>query len=188
MRELGDGLDGVREYMCRLPVHLPRAAHVARRGAARSRRRGMRGWRTCRATSTATACCEYFPTDALDGERRADRLRARDRRRGRLRDSRTSTRARMIEAPRATSSRAGSCATRRCRRADLTMRKLAAIDALSRYGAAEPRDARQPHASSPSLWPTSAVLDWLALLAASTACRDACAPQRRRRGRSCARG
>jgi len=47
--------------------------------------------------------------------------------------------------------------------ADLSIRKLAAIDALSRHGAAE---ASMPTsiALEPNLWPTSAVLDWLALL------------------------
>ena len=47
--------------------------------------------------------------------------------------------------------------------ADLTIRKLAAIEALSRYGAAE-ASMLTSIALEPNLWPTSAVLDWLALL------------------------
>jgi uncharacterized protein YfaS (alpha-2-macroglobulin family) len=47
--------------------------------------------------------------------------------------------------------------------ADLSIRKLAAIDALSRYGAAE-ASMLTSIALEPNLWPTSAVLDWLALL------------------------
>jgi uncharacterized protein YfaS (alpha-2-macroglobulin family) len=47
--------------------------------------------------------------------------------------------------------------------ADLSIRKLAALGALARYGKAEPR-----HLDSvtiePNLWPTSAVLDWWSLL------------------------
>jgi uncharacterized protein YfaS (alpha-2-macroglobulin family) len=47
--------------------------------------------------------------------------------------------------------------------ADLSIRKLAAIEALSRHEAAEP-SMLTSIALEPNLWPTSAVLDWLALL------------------------
>jgi len=47
--------------------------------------------------------------------------------------------------------------------ADFSIRKLAAIDALSRYGGAEP-SMLTSIALEPALWPTSAILDWLALL------------------------
>jgi uncharacterized protein YfaS (alpha-2-macroglobulin family) len=46
---------------------------------------------------------------------------------------------------------------------DLSIRRLAAIEALSRYGAAEPAMLTSI-ALEPNLWPTSAVLDWLAVL------------------------
>ena len=46
---------------------------------------------------------------------------------------------------------------------DLSIRKLAAIDALARYGAAEPR-MLDSISIDPNLWPTSAVLDWLNVL------------------------
>ncbi len=72
------------------------------------------------------------------------------------------TRARMVEAL------AGFVAGRLQRDSvqpapDLSIRKLAAIEALSRYGAAEP-SMLTSLALEPNLWPTSAVIDWLALL------------------------
>ena len=55
--------------------------------------------------------------------------------------------------------------------ADLTIRKLTAIEALSRAGRAQPG-----HLSSitiePNLWPTSAVLDWLNILSRMTSYRE----------------
>ncbi len=44
--------------------------------------------------------------------------------------------------------------------ADLTIRKLAAIEALSRHGRAEPRMLDSITDRS-DLWPTSAVIDWI---------------------------
>jgi hypothetical protein len=46
---------------------------------------------------------------------------------------------------------------------DLSVRKLAAIEAVSRYGAAE-SSMLTSIALEPNLWPTSAVLDWTAVL------------------------
>jgi uncharacterized protein YfaS (alpha-2-macroglobulin family) len=46
---------------------------------------------------------------------------------------------------------------------DLSIRKLAALEALSRYGAAEPK-LLGTVTIEPVLWPTSAVLDWRTLL------------------------
>ncbi len=46
---------------------------------------------------------------------------------------------------------------------DLSIRKLAAIEALSRYEVAEPR-MLDSISIDPNLWPTSAVLDWLSIL------------------------
>jgi alpha-2-macroglobulin len=55
--------------------------------------------------------------------------------------------------------------------ADLTIRKLAAIEAMSRSGKASPE-----HLSSitiaPNLWPTSAVIDWLNILTRMTVYRE----------------
>lgn len=47
--------------------------------------------------------------------------------------------------------------------ADLAIRKLAAIEALARHGAAQPA-MLESFAIEPQLWPTSAVLDWLSVL------------------------
>jgi len=47
--------------------------------------------------------------------------------------------------------------------ADLAIRKLAAIEALSRYGQARP-EMLDSITIDPNLWPTSAVLDWLNIL------------------------
>lgn len=52
--------------------------------------------------------------------------------------------------------------------ADLTLRKLAALDALSRYQALEP-SLLDSFEVAPNLWPTSAVLDWHGLLRRSEA-------------------
>ncbi|MGB7478723.1 MAG: alpha-2-macroglobulin family protein, partial [Burkholderiaceae bacterium] len=46
---------------------------------------------------------------------------------------------------------------------DLEVRKLAALEALSRYGRARPEMLGSIQVA-PNLWPTSAVLDWIALL------------------------
>jgi hypothetical protein len=46
---------------------------------------------------------------------------------------------------------------------DLDVRKLAAIEALSRYGRAEPRMLGSINLA-PNLWPTAAVIDWLRIL------------------------
>ena len=47
--------------------------------------------------------------------------------------------------------------------ADLTLRKLTAIEALARIGKAEPRQLGSI-TIDPNLWPTSAVLDWWSIL------------------------
>ena len=49
--------------------------------------------------------------------------------------------------------------TRESRMADLPLRKLAALDALSRHGKATPAQLAALEVE-PALWPTSAVLDW----------------------------
>ena len=48
-------------------------------------------------------------------------------------------------------------------RADLDVRKLAAIEALSRYGAAQPAMLTSI-TTAPNQWPTSAVIDWVSVL------------------------
>jgi len=48
-------------------------------------------------------------------------------------------------------------------RPDLDVRKLAAIEALSRYGRARPRMLGSVNVT-PNVWPTAAVIDWLSIL------------------------
>jgi uncharacterized protein YfaS (alpha-2-macroglobulin family) len=59
--------------------------------------------------------------------------------------------------------------------ADLTIRKIAALEALSRYTAVRPEQLSS-FTIDPNLWPTSAVIDWLNLLMRSSAI-----PERERR-------
>lgn len=59
--------------------------------------------------------------------------------------------------------------------ADVVMRKLAAIDALARYGNAKPA-MLEPLEIAPNLWPSSGVIDWLSVL---TRMRDV--PERERK-------
>jgi uncharacterized protein YfaS (alpha-2-macroglobulin family) len=47
--------------------------------------------------------------------------------------------------------------------ADLSIRRMAAMEALSRYGLAKPSHL-DPIALEPNLWPTSAVIDWMNVL------------------------
>ncbi len=48
-------------------------------------------------------------------------------------------------------------------RNDVDVRKIAAIEALARYGRAQPRLLDSVHLT-PGLWPTAAVIDWLSIL------------------------
>ena len=68
---------------------------------------------------------------------------------------------------------------------DLDVRKLAALEALSRHGRMQPRQLGSI-AITPNLWPTAAVIDWLASCAGSMASRSR-ARAWRRPSRSCAR-
>ena len=55
--------------------------------------------------------------------------------------------------------------------ADLTIRKVAALEALSRYQALEP-NWLDSISAEPNLWPTSAVLDWYGLMKRGEALKD----------------
>ena len=58
---------------------------------------------------------------------------------------------------------------------DLTIRKIAALEALSRYGAVRPEQLSS-FSIDPTLWPTSGVIDWLNILV-----RSGSIPERERR-------
>ena len=64
--------------------------------------------------------------------------------------------------------------------ADLSIRKLAALEALSRYGKADP-ELLGSVTLEPNLWPTSAVLDWWSLLRRVRAIPSRAARQQRSR-------
>ena len=158
--KLGDGLDGVREYLQRYPYscieqQLSRAVVLRDRG----------GWdlqmQRLPAYLDRDGLLRYFPTEVLQGD---DSLTAyvlaiANEAGWPLPDA---TRARMIDALKRFVQgrviRSSALAT-----ADLAIRKLAAIEALSRYEAADPA-MLDSLTIEPDLWPTSAVIDWLGIL------------------------
>jgi alpha-2-macroglobulin len=155
--KLGDGLDGVREYMswyryiC-LEQQLSKAVALRDQGM-------WQAWAgRLPAYMDRDGLLKYFPTDRLEGDDALTayvlvlahaagwQLNEADQRR--LIDALTRfVSGRVV--------RRSALPT-----ADLAIRKLAAIAALARYDAAAPRmlDSIQ---IQPELWPTSAVLDWL---------------------------
>ncbi len=167
--KLGEGLDGVREYMLWYPFscleqRLSRA--VALRDA-----NAWQSWsERIPAYMDPDGLLKYFPTDRLQGE---DTLTAyvlaianeagwslQEQDQQRLIQALT----RFVEGKIV---RGSALPT-----ADLAIRKLAAIEALSRYDAATPR-MLDSIAIEPNLWPTSAVLDWLNILERVKEIRDA---------------
>jgi alpha-2-macroglobulin len=158
--KLGEGLDGVREYMqwyrfsC-IEQQLSRA--VALRDEA-----AWRSWsERLPAYMDADGLLKYFPSDRIEGD---DALTAyvlalADEAGWPLADA---------DRDRMTNALARFVSGRIVRRsalptADLSIRKLAAIEALSRYDAAQPQMLDSIEIQ-PGLWPTSAVLDWLGIL------------------------
>jgi len=158
--KLGEGLDGVYEFMqwyrftC-LEQQLSRA--VALRDA-----NLWRSWsERLPAYMDADGLLKYFPTERIEGD---DSLTAYalaianeagyalvDADKDRLIRALT----RFVEGKLV---RGSALPT-----ADLAIRKLAAIDALSRYGAAN-ASMLDSITIEPGLWPTSAVIDWLGIL------------------------
>jgi uncharacterized protein YfaS (alpha-2-macroglobulin family) len=155
--KLGDGLDGVREYMTWYPFscieqQLSRAVALRDEGA----------WRTwierLPAYMDRDGLLKYFPTDRLEGD---DALTAYVL----LLAHEASWQIAEADQRRMIDALTRFVSGRLVRRsalptADLAIRKLAAIAALARYDAAQPQmlDSIQ---LQPELWPTSAVLDWI---------------------------
>jgi uncharacterized protein YfaS (alpha-2-macroglobulin family) len=157
---LGDGLDGVREYM-REYRYICLEQNLSRAVALRSKE-SWAAWMTrLPAYLDRDGLLKYFQSDLLDGE---DALTAyvlaiAHEAGWEIPDA---TRQRLVAAL------TGFVEGRIVREsalptADLAIRKLAAIDALSRYGAAQPR-MLDSVTIEPNLWPTSAVLDWIGIL------------------------
>ena len=158
--KLGDGLDGVHEYMRSYP-YVCLEQQLSRSVALRDRAAWDAMAQRLPAYMDADGLLKYFPSDRLEGD---DSLSAyvlaiADEAGWALLDG---DRQRVIEALRR------FVTGRLVRRsalptADLTIRKLAALDALSRYGAVDP-SMLDSVTVEPNLWPTSAVLDWLGIL------------------------
>jgi len=157
---LGDGLEGVREYMSYYAYSCIEQL-LSQAVALRSRALWDAQIARLPAFMDDDGLVKYFPTDALEGD---DALTAYVLA---IADEAgyaipAGTRDRMI------AGLAAFVEGRVVRRsalptADLAIRKLAAIEALSRFNAAAPA-MLDSITIEPQLWPTSAVLDWHAVL------------------------
>ncbi len=152
-----------------LSVQLPRTADLAGHRSARSRRNGRRWWRRCRSISTATASpttsrpsddsrsqgsptlTAYLLAVSDEASKLDPRFALPDDVRGKLEAGLVGFVEGRIER--------NAWAPRK----DLDLRKLAALEALSRYGMAQPRMLGSIEIA-PNQWPTSAVLDYYAIL------------------------
>ncbi len=158
--KLGEGLDGVREYMARyrytcLEQNLSRAV------ALRDRRLWDRWMARLPAYMDGDGLLKYFPAEALPGE---DALTAyvlsladaaawpvpEVHRQAMVQGLTRFVEGRIV--------RGSALPT-----ADLSVRKLAAVAALARHQAARPAFL-DSIAIEPDLWPTSALIDWLGIL------------------------
>ena len=157
---LAGGLDGVREFMRLYPYDCIEQ-QLSQAVALRDKASWMRLMGRLPAFLDADHLLRYFPTDALPGD---DALTAYVLAIANEAgwDIPDNSRTQMIGGLQ------GFVAGRIRRNsalptADLTVRKLAAIEALSRYGEAQPR-LLDSVSIEPNLWPTSAVLDWIGIL------------------------
>jgi uncharacterized protein YfaS (alpha-2-macroglobulin family) len=157
---LGDGLDGVREWMSHY-TYTCLEQNLSRAVALRDRAEWDAWMARLPAYTDPDGLLKYFPSERLDGE---DALTAyvlaiADEAGWPIPDA---AQARITKA-------LGDFVAGRITRrsalptADLTVRKLAAIAALARRGAADP-SMLDSLALEPDLWPTSAVIDWLGIL------------------------
>jgi uncharacterized protein YfaS (alpha-2-macroglobulin family) len=158
--KLGDGLDGVREYMSWYPYTC--LEQQVSRAVALGDAAHFRTWsERLPAYMDSDGLLKYFPSDRLQGD---DTLTSYvlavaheagwqfvEQDRARLINALT----RFVEGKIV---RGSALLT-----ADLAIRKLTAIEALSRYDAAN-ASMLDSIEIEPGLWPTSAVLDWLNIL------------------------
>ncbi|MEP7242453.1 MAG: MG2 domain-containing protein [Gammaproteobacteria bacterium] len=158
--KLGDGLDGVREYM-RLYPYICFEQNVSRAVALRDSAMWERWMDRLPAYLDRDGLVKYFPSEQLEGD---DSLTAyvlalANEAGWEIPEA---TRTRLVQALKQFVEgrivRQSALPT-----ADLTVRKLAAIAALARYGAAQPK-MLDSITLEPELWPTSAVIDWLGIL------------------------
>jgi len=158
--KLGDGLDSVREFMDLYP-YICFEQNISRAVVLRDQTLWDSWMRRLPAYMDRDGLIRYFPTDRLDGD---DSLTAYvlaighesgwsipDKEKHRLVEALAS----FVDGKVV---RYSALPT-----ADLAIRKLAAIEALSRYGLAKAA-MLDSIAIEPNLWPTSALLDWLGIL------------------------
>ena len=157
---LGDGLDGVREYMSLYRYNCFEQS-VSRAVALRDRELWERWMARLPAYLDGDGLLRYFPSETLQGD---DTLTAY------VLAIANEAQWEIPEAPRAQLVQALTrfVEGRIVRQsalptADLAVRKLAAINALARYDAATPK-MLDSITIEPNLWPTSAVIDWLGIL------------------------
>ena len=172
---LTGGLGGVREWMRQLPVHLSRAARVARRGARRRRRLGRRHARHARVPGQ-DGLLEYFPTQDQGSEVLTAYVASLAHAAGRtlpadVLDGMLGALGRFVD----------GTLRRDSRMADLPLRRLAALEALARHGKATAAQVATIEAT-PALWPTSALLDWWSILSPRARRARSRSAARRRRG------
>jgi uncharacterized protein YfaS (alpha-2-macroglobulin family) len=158
--KLGDGLDGVREYMSAYP-YICLEQNISRAVALGDRELWDDWMRRLPAYMDRDGLLKYFQSERLEGD---DTLTAYVLAIGAeagwpIPDA---EKTRLIEAltgfVKGQIVRDSALPT-----VDLAIRKLAAIDALSRYKAADPA-MLDSIVIEPNLWPTSALLDWLGIL------------------------
>jgi hypothetical protein len=157
---LGDGLDGVQEYM-RLYPYVCLEQNVSRAVALRDAAMWARWMDNVPSYMDRDGLLRYFPNELFNGD---DTLTAYVLAIAHEAgwEIPESSRTRMIEGL------TGFVEGRVVRysalpTADLAIRKIAAIAALSRYGAAR-ANMLDSITLEPNLWPTSAVIDWLGIL------------------------
>ncbi len=158
--KLGDGLDGVREYMSWYPFTCIEQ-QLSRSVALRDKAVWDAWVARLPAYMDRDGLLRYFPTDRLEGD---DALTAYVLMLADEADWQIAAaeQQRMIDG--LTRFVAGKVVRRSALpTADLAIRKVAAIAALARYSAAKPQmlDSIQ---IQPELWPTSAVIDWIDVL------------------------
>ncbi len=153
---LGDGLDGVREYMANYRYNCFEQ-NVSRAVALRDEARWQTMMGRMPAYRDGDGLLKYFESDRLQGD---DGLTAyvlaiaREAGWEIPETDRTALIQGLTNFVAGRIVRGSALPT-----ADLSIRKVAAIEALSRYGAATP-DMLTSIAIEPALWPTSAVIDW----------------------------
>lgn len=158
--KLGDGIDGILEYM-RFYSYTCLEQNISRAVAFRDRAMWNSWMQRLPAYMDRDGLLKYFPSDVLEGE---DTLTAYVLAIAHEADWEIPA----VSRQRLVNALTGFIAGRIVRRsalptADLTIRKLAAIDALSRYGVAQAA-MLDSITIEPNLWPTSAVIDWLGIL------------------------